>query len=154
MRAWLLSWFSLLDRKSLDRQFVLSHCFVIWQAHRQQCCRSACQISDWSDNSKYKSCGLETSRDLTIRRLIWYWIGPSIRITVDLSSINRMFLNISWKLHPSYTGLNVYIVGYISLLSDSASEQILYSENIPVKKIYIYIYIRFALFHVCLAMVC
>ena len=47
--------------------------FEIWQAHRQQCCRCACQISEPSKNSKYKSRGFETLRDLTIRRLIGYW---------------------------------------------------------------------------------
>ena len=36
-------------------------------------CRYACQILERSDNSKYKSRGFETSRDLTIRRLIGYW---------------------------------------------------------------------------------
>ena len=34
---------------------------------------AACQISEWSDNFKYKSRGFETLRDLTIRRLIGYW---------------------------------------------------------------------------------
>ena len=47
--------------------------FEIWQAHRQHCCRSACQISGRSDNSKYKSRGFETLRDLTERRLFGYW---------------------------------------------------------------------------------
>ena len=49
--------------------------FEIWQAPRQQYCRGACQISERSDNSKYKSRGFETLRDLTIRRLIGYWNG-------------------------------------------------------------------------------
>ena len=53
--------------------FMLSHCFEIWQAHRQQCYRGACQISEWSDNSKYKSRGFETSQDLMIRHLTGYW---------------------------------------------------------------------------------
>ena len=44
-----------------------------WQAHWQQCCRCACQISKWCDNLKYQSRDLETSRDLTMRRLIGYW---------------------------------------------------------------------------------
>ena len=52
-----------------------SYRFEIWQAHRQQCCRSASQISERSDYSKYKSRGFETSRDLTIRRLFGYWDG-------------------------------------------------------------------------------
>ena len=64
--------------KPRDWYFKLSYRFVIWQAHRQQCCRSACQISERSDNSKYKSRCFETLRDLTIRRLIWYWDGALI----------------------------------------------------------------------------
>ena len=59
--------------KPRDWYFKLSYRFEIWQAHRQHCCRSACQISERSDNSKYKSRGFETLRDLTIRRLIEYW---------------------------------------------------------------------------------
>ena len=119
---------------------------------------SACQISKRSDNSKYKSCGFETSRDLGITRLIWYWNGPIIWITADLSSIQpsrphcsrtlieiqiftlkRIYLNISWKQRPSYPGPNVYIIGYILLSWDFTSEQMSYSENIPVN-IYIYIH--------------
>ena len=95
--SWLFSWFSLLDRKSRDWHFVLYHRFEIWQAHRQHCCRSACQISDRSDTSKYKSCGFETSRDLTIRHHIWYWNGPIIRITAYLSSIRPSIRHTSTK---------------------------------------------------------
>ena len=61
--------------KPRDRYFKLSYRFEIWQAHRQHCCRSACQISERSDNSKYKSRGFETLRDLTERRLFGYWDG-------------------------------------------------------------------------------
>ena len=61
--------------KPRDWYFKLSYRFEIWQAHRQQCCRSACQISERSDNSKYKSRGFETLRDLTKRRLFRYWDG-------------------------------------------------------------------------------
>ena len=59
--------------KSRDWYFKLLHHFEIWQAHRQPCCRSACQISERSDNFKYKSRGFETLRDLTERRLFGYW---------------------------------------------------------------------------------
>ena len=51
--------------KPRDWYFKSSYRFEIWQAHRQQCCRSACQISERSDNSKY---GFETSRE----REPWY----------------------------------------------------------------------------------
>ena len=61
--------------KPRDWYFKLSYRSEIWQAHRQQCCRSACQISERSDNSKYKSRGFETLRDLTERRLFGYWDG-------------------------------------------------------------------------------
>ena len=61
------------DRKPQDWQFKLSHRFEIRQALGQQCCRDACQILERSDNSKYKSCVFETSRDLTIRHLVGYW---------------------------------------------------------------------------------
>ena len=61
--------------KPRDWYFKLSYRFEIWQAHRQQCCRSACQISERLDNSRYKSRGFETLRDLTKRRLIGYWDG-------------------------------------------------------------------------------
>ena len=62
--------------KPRDWYFKLSYRSEIWQAHRQHCCQSACQISERSDNSKYKSRGFETLRDLTKRRLFGYWDGP------------------------------------------------------------------------------
>ena len=64
--------------KPRDWYFRLSYCFEIWQAHRQHCCRSACQISKRSDNSKYKSHSFETWRDLTKRRLFGYWDGALV----------------------------------------------------------------------------
>ena len=45
----------------------------IWQAFREHCCWCACQISKLCDNWYYQSRGFETSRNLTIRRLILYW---------------------------------------------------------------------------------
>ena len=68
--------------KPRDWYFKLSYRFEIWQAHRQHCCRSACQISERSDNSKYKSRGFETLRDLTKRRLFGYWDGSLIPLNV------------------------------------------------------------------------
>ena len=64
--------------KPRDWYFKLSYRFEIWQAHRQHCCRSACQISERSDNSKYKSRDFETLRDLTEIRLFGYWDGALI----------------------------------------------------------------------------
>ena len=59
-------------------KFKLSHRFEIWQAHPQQCCRGACQIVERSNYSKYTYRNIETSRDLTIRRLIGYWNGTLV----------------------------------------------------------------------------
>ena len=70
-----------------DWYFKLSYRFEIWQAHRQQCCRSACQISERSDNSKHKSRGFETLRDLTKRRLFGYWDG-SLNLNVWVEGDN------------------------------------------------------------------
>ena len=52
--------------------------WIIWSlwnltGARQHSCRGTCQISEWSDNSKHKSLGFETSWDLTIRHLIRCW---------------------------------------------------------------------------------
>ena len=70
--------------KPRDWYFKLAYRFKIWQAHRQHCCRSACQISERSDNSKYKSRGFDTLRDLTERRLFAYWDGALV-----MSGVNR-----------------------------------------------------------------
>ena len=55
--------------KARDRVLEWSY----WQTLRQQCCKGACQISQWSYNAKYKSSGFESLWDLIIRRLIRYW---------------------------------------------------------------------------------
>ena len=65
--------------KPRDWYFKLSYRFEIWQAHRQHCCRSACQISNRSDKSKYKSRSFEIWRDLTERRIFGYWDGAQLR---------------------------------------------------------------------------
>ena len=76
--------------KPRDWCFELSYRFEIWQAHRQHCCRSACQMSERSDNSKCKSRGFETLRELTERRLFGYWDRAQ---TVSLCPI--------WSLLPA-----------------------------------------------------
>ena len=58
--------------------FKLSDHFEIWQAPRQHCCRSACQITERYINSNYQSRGFETSLNLTMRRLIRYWNGAQV----------------------------------------------------------------------------
>ena len=73
--------------KPRDWYFKLFNRIEIWQAHRQHCCRSACQISERSDNSKYKSRGFETLRDLTERRLFGYWDG-TLELLADITMIN------------------------------------------------------------------
>ena len=99
--------------KPRDWYFKLAYRFEIWQAHRQQCCRSACQISERSENSKFISRGFETSRDLTIRRLFGYWDGalnPIERLWDDIRrQLNtlrprkngRHFADISFKMQFS-----------------------------------------------------
>ena len=76
--------------KPRDRYFKLSYRFEIWQAHRQHCCRSACQISERSDKSKYKSRGFETLRDLTKRRLFGYWDGALVSGTWTVNYIPQI----------------------------------------------------------------
>ena len=61
--------------KPRDLYLELSDRSEIWQAPRQQGCRSACQNSKRCDNLDNQCRGFETSRDLTIRRLIGYWNG-------------------------------------------------------------------------------
>ena len=93
--------------KPRDWYFKLSYRFEIWQAHRQHCCRSACQISERSDKSKYKSRGFETLRDLTERRLFGYWDGAQVPIydlydpsQIDKSSDMSGFLKITQHVKP------------------------------------------------------
>ena len=70
--------------KSRDLYLELSDRSEIWQALRQQCCRCACQIAKRYDNSKYRSRGFETVRDLTERRLFGYWDGAQMALCDDL----------------------------------------------------------------------
>ena len=76
-----------------DLYLGLSDRSKIWQAPRQHCCRGACQISKRCDDLHCQSRGFETSRDLTIRRLIGYWNGA-------LSHIDDM-PSWSWRTYPA-----------------------------------------------------
>ena len=87
--------------KPRDWYFKLSYRFEIWQAHRQQCCRSACQISERLDNSKYKSRGFETSRDLTKRHLFGYWDGALVVLQRDLLHLQAWAELWSMRFNPS-----------------------------------------------------
>ena len=80
--------------KPRDWYFKLSYRFQIWQAHRQHCCRSACQIPERSDNYKYKSRGFETLRDLTEIRLFGYWDGA---LVMSSSFLSITWLQFGWK---------------------------------------------------------
>ena len=67
------------------------------------CCRGACQNSDWSDNSKYKSRGFETLRDLTISRctVTSSWITSLVlplRSDVAVSRLANGSAAFIWKL--------------------------------------------------------
>ena len=103
--------------KPRDWYIKLSYRFEIWQAHWQHCCRSACQISERSDNSKYKSRGFETLRDLTKIRLFGYWDGAQVWTplmfgpTWNDSIVARHFqiILLVWKLlggggYPNFDG--------------------------------------------------
>ena len=86
--------------KPRDWYFKLSYRFEIWQAHRQHCCRSACQVSERSDNSKYKSRGFETLRDLTERRLFGYWDGALlVCISVCAARHTLIFTHTNRRYH-------------------------------------------------------
>ena len=78
------------DLKAWDRVLKCSYRFEILQAHGQQCYRGACQISERSDDSKHKSRGFETSRDLSIRRLIGYWNRAQVTSPQITSAIVKM----------------------------------------------------------------
>ena len=52
----------------------------------------SCQISEQSDYSKYKSRGIETSQDLTIRRLIGYWNGAQA-ISLQIKCIGILLVH-------------------------------------------------------------
>ena len=67
--------------KAWDR--FLTHCkmsFTIalkfFGASGQYCCREACKISKSYEHFNTWSHDFDTLWDLTIRRLMWYWIGP------------------------------------------------------------------------------
>ena len=76
--------------KQWDLYWELSDCSDIWHAPRQQCCRGVCRISKWCDNSNYQSRGFESSRDLTIRRLIGYWNWALLSIAGDIILVGAL----------------------------------------------------------------
>ena len=89
--------------KPRDLRLILSDRSDIWQAPRQHCCRSTCQISKRCDNLNYQSRGFETSPDLMIRSIIWYWNGANVYSTTRIQIFGRNHLialqplcNVSW----------------------------------------------------------
>ena len=65
--------------------------FEICQVPLKQWCWGTYQISEQLENSNHRSCTFETLWDLTIRRLMWYWITLSSRclhlLTMTKSSL-------------------------------------------------------------------
>ena len=57
------------DSKPRDPGLYFSNHSESWQAHRQQCCRDAGQISERYDQYNIQSRGFEISRALAVRRL-------------------------------------------------------------------------------------
>ena len=68
--------------KPWDWGFKSSHHLEIWQAHRQQCCWGASQVSEQLDNSKYESCAFKTLQDLTMKHIIGYWNRVQVAVHV------------------------------------------------------------------------
>ena len=121
----------------------LLHRFEIWQVHRQQGCRCASQISERSDNSKYKSHGFETLQNLTMKtsyrilkqgsafakhvwHLIYFYIKPEnfrlpificVRCQTHPVNIERLHstdpIYKQWHAYPSHQPINMFLWGYM-----------------------------------------
>ena len=100
--------------KPRDWYFELLYRFEIWQAHRQHCCRSACQISERSDNFKYKSRGFETLRDLTERRLFGYWDGALGIIKAGVLMLYCLVLVITVVYHTIISSQIIHAGSYMA----------------------------------------
>ena len=91
--------------KARDWVLKCSYGFENLQAHRQQCCRGACKISERSDNYEYKSRGFGTLQDL--RRLIGYW---------NRALVSKTSVTINWD-----NGLtHVSILRYAGVQTDAS----------------------------------
>ena len=75
----------------------------------QQCCRGACPISKRCGDSYYWSRGSETSRDLTVRRLIRYWNkAQNVLASVHLLfHLHRIASHPGWKSNIRYSLLHI-----------------------------------------------
>ena len=77
--------------------FKIVRSFWFWnlKALRQQCCRCAWQMLKRCDVLHYQPRGFETSRDLTIRRIIGYWnraLGPVLPL-LQYDAADRLLSN-------------------------------------------------------------
>ena len=70
------------------------------------CCRGACQISKRPHNSKHKSRGFETSRDLTIRLLSHIETGPGRLIDMGMATKPKSCCNANFVLTGGTGGCN------------------------------------------------
>ena len=103
--------------KPWDWGFKSSHHLEIWQAHRQQCCWGASQISEQLDNSKYESCAFKTLQDLTMKHIIGYWNGVQVAVHV----MTRVLADCHWWFNgmvippPNEVGGGVYWIHLVRL---------------------------------------
>ena len=77
-----------------DLYIELYNRFEIWGTHRQQCCRGTCQISKRCYSLNYQSRDFETSRDLTVGRLIRYQKGALVTMGYDYLYWDLLVLNL------------------------------------------------------------
>ena len=80
---------------SRDSGLNISNRHEIWQAHRQQRCRAACQNSEKYNNYNTQTRGIETSRDLAVRRLSYHFVNRG------QVSDKRSYCTILWSLETA-----------------------------------------------------
>ena len=98
----------------------------IWQAHRQQGSRSACQISKRCDNLNYQSRGFEISWDLTIRRLIVYW--NAARVSRSSNYIPQYLWDVITCFCPWYLALAQHFLNKVEWIT-SIHQNCWYNHN-------------------------
>ena len=95
--------------KPRDWYLEMSDCSEIWQAHRQHCCRCACQISKPCDNSNCQSCSFETSQHRTMRYLIWYWDGALVYCSHTKRANQKLGSTSIWHFHVGLLSYQCYL---------------------------------------------
>ena len=73
------------------------------QEPRQHCYRGACQISKLYEHFNTRSRAFEALRDLTIKRLIRYWICPLVMLVLMLGYENEYIVSNAIYYHPDRT---------------------------------------------------